>query len=53
MEITQKSPKQPQSATGSVEDLRRALSAAYEVDENIKTGLFEGDLALEYFIAKL
>lgn len=47
--------KKAMAVTGqySMEDLRRALSAAYEVDENIKTGLFEGDLALEYFIAKL
>ena len=34
-------------------DLRNALSAAYEVDENIKTGLMEDSLALEFFIAKL
>ena len=37
----------------SMEDLRKALSAAYEVDENIKTGLMDDDLALEYFIARL
>lgn len=37
----------------SMEDLRKALSAAYSVDRNIKTGLFEGNLALEYFIAVL
>lgn len=37
----------------SMEDLRRSLSAAYDVDMNIKTGLFEGNLALEYFIAGL
>lgn len=47
--------KKAMSVTGqySMEDLRRALCAAYEVDENIKTGLLEGSLALEYFIAKL
>lgn len=33
--------------------LRKILSEAYSVDENIKTGLFEDSLALEYFIAKL
>ena len=37
----------------SMSDLRNALSAAYEVDENIKSGLMEGPLALEFFIAKL
>lgn len=37
----------------SMKDLKAALSAAYEVDENIKTGLLDGQLALEYFIAGL
>lgn len=47
--------KKAMAVTGqySMDDLKRALSAAYEVDRNIKTGLFEGPLALEYFIAKL
>ena len=47
--------KKAMAVTGqySIEDLRNALSAAYEVDINIKTGLFEGPLALEYFIATL
>lgn len=35
----------------SLEDLKRVLAAAYEVDGNIKSGLFEGTLALEFFIA--
>ena len=35
----------------SMEHLRRVLMAAYEVDENIKTGRLECSLALEYFIA--
>lgn len=33
--------------------IRTILSEAYDVDENIKKGLFEDSLALEYFIAKL
>ena len=33
--------------------LKSILAEAYKVDENIKTGLFEAQLALEYFIAKL
>ena len=37
----------------SMTDLRNALSSAYEVDEHIKTGLLDGELALEYFIARL
>ncbi len=32
-------------------DLKRILSAAYEVEPNVKTGLMPGPLALEYFIA--
>lgn len=45
--------KKAMSVTGrySMKDLRAALCAAYEVDENIKTGLLDGQLALEYFIA--
>lgn len=35
----------------TMEELREILSAAYQVDEHIKTGLFDGTLALEYFIA--
>ena len=31
--------------------LKMILSSAYQVDENIKTGLMQGQLALEYFIA--
>ena len=37
----------------SMADLRKALSAAYDVDENIKTGLLDSSLALEFFIAQL
>lgn len=37
----------------SMEDLHRVLHAAYEAEEHIKTGLFSGPLALEYFIAKI
>lgn len=37
----------------SVGYLKSILSEAYQVDEHIKTGLFDGGLALEYFIAKL
>lgn len=33
--------------------IKTILSEAYDVDRNIKTGLFEDSLALEYFIAKL
>lgn len=45
--------KKAMAVTGqySMKDLRAALSAAYDVDENIKTGLLDGQLALEYFIA--
>ena len=47
--------KKAMAVTGlySMADMRNALSAAYEVDENIKTGLMEDSLALEFFIAKL
>ena len=47
--------KKALSVTGqySMEDLKNALSSAYEVDHNIKSGLLEGSLALEYFIARL
>ena len=47
--------KKAMAVTGqySMKDLRAALCAAYEVDENIKTGLLDGQLALEYFIAGL
>lgn len=45
--------KKAMAVTGqySMKDLRAALCAAYEVDEHIKTGLLDGQLALEYFIA--
>lgn len=45
--------KKAMAMTGqySMNDLKAALSSAYEVDENIKTGLLDGQLALEYFIA--
>ena len=33
------------------EDLKRILSAAYDIDYNIKSGLYSGTLALELFIA--
>lgn len=47
--------KKAMAVTGqySMADLKRVLCAAYEVDHNIKTGLMDGPLALEYFIAKL
>ena len=47
--------KKAMAVTGlySTEDLRNALSAAYEVDESVKTGLMDEALALEYFIARL
>ena len=47
--------KKAMAVTGqySMEDLKQALKASYEVDENIKTGLLDGPLALEYFIAKI
>lgn len=47
--------KKAMAVTGqySMTDLRKALSAAYDVDENIKTGLLEGPLALEFFIARI
>ena len=35
----------------SVAKLKQILSSAYETDRNIKTGLLEGQLALEMFIA--
>lgn len=41
----------PLTGRYSAEDLRDMLCAAYEVDENIKTGLMDGQMALEYFIA--
>lgn len=37
----------------SREHLRQILASAYEIDENIKTGLLDGELALEFFIAKI
>ncbi len=37
----------------SVGYLKSILSEAYQVDEHIKTGLFSGQMALEYFIARL
>lgn len=47
--------KKAMAVTGqySMEDLKKVLLAAYDVDENIKTGLLEGPLALEFFIAQL
>ena len=47
--------KKAMSMTGlySMDDLRKVMSAAYEVDETIKTGLMDGGLALEYFIANV
>lgn len=47
--------KKAMAVTGqySMKDIKAALCAAYEVDENIKTGLLDGQLALEYFIAGL
>lgn len=47
--------KKAMAVTGqySMEDLRKALSSAYEIDGNIKTGLLESSLAMEYFIAQL
>ena len=47
--------KKAMAVTGlySMDDLRKSLSAAYEIDETIKTGLMEAPLALEYFIARL
>lgn len=47
--------KKAMAVTGqySMKDLRNTLCAAYEVDENIKTGLMDGRLALEYFISKI
>lgn len=35
----------------SVERLKQILMSAYEIDANIKTGLMENRLALEYFVA--
>lgn len=40
-------------ANCSVEYIKSILSEAYQVDPNIKTGLFNNQLALEYFIARL
>ena len=37
----------------SVEKLKHTLSGIYEVDRNIKTGLLDGQLALEMFIASI
>ncbi|MGN0702966.1 MAG: DNA polymerase III subunit delta [Lentihominibacter sp.] len=37
----------------SMDDLRKTLCAAYDVDENIKTGLLESTMALEFFIAQI
>ncbi|MGI6765789.1 MAG: DNA polymerase III subunit delta [Lentihominibacter sp.] len=37
----------------SCRDLGRILSSAYDVEENIKTGIMPGPLALEYFIAQI
>ena len=34
-----------------IEDLRRILIGAYEIEQNIKSGLMPGPLALEFFIA--
>ncbi len=47
--------KKAMSLTGrySTDHLRKILSAAYEIDGNIKSGLFESTLALEYFIASI
>lgn len=47
--------KKAMAVTGqySMTDLRKALSLAYDVDENIKTGLLESNLALEFFIAQI
>lgn len=35
----------------SINDLKKYLSAAYDVEYNIKTGLMDSQMALEYFIA--
>lgn len=47
--------KKAMAVTGqySMEDLRKTLASAYEIDENIKSGLLESSLAMEYFIAQL
>ena len=47
--------KKAMAVTGqySMEDLRKALTSAYEIDENIKSGLLESSLAMEYFISQL
>lgn len=37
----------------SCRELGRILSSAYDVEENIKTGIMPGQLALEYFIAQI
>ena len=33
--------------------LKKILSSAYDIDENIKSGLFDSTLALEFFIANI
>ncbi len=43
----------PMASRYSRDHLRRVLAEAYKVDENIKTGIFDGNLALEYFIASI
>ena len=47
--------KKAMAVTGqySMGDLRKTLCAAYDVDENIKTGLLESTMALEFFIAQI
>ena len=47
--------KKALSASGKyqLKTLKKILCEAYEVDGNIKTGLFDDSLALEYFVAKL
>ena len=37
----------------SEDDIRRMLMYAYEIDGNVKTGLMESSLALEYFVAEI
>ncbi len=37
----------------SCRDMERILSSAYDIEENIKTGIMPGQLALEYFIAQI
>ena len=43
----------PVAAQYSREQLRRTLAEVYRVDENIKSGVFSQELALEYFIASI